>query len=240
MPIGEVYHVISAYRFPVMPSPRKILTVDVGGSSLKMLRSGKKKRRKVSSGPDMTARQAVAVVQEACERWSWDAVSIGYPSPVVGGRPLINPSNLGDGWVGFDYEAAFGCPVRIINDAAMQALGSYHGGRMLFLGLGTGLGSAMVDDGCLEPLELGHMPWRGGQTYEDVLGKAGLKCLGREAWVEAVHEVAAEFVSAISPDYIVLGGGNVKKLDELPPNCERGDNANAFIGGFRLWDPDYS
>lgn len=212
-----------------------ILCIDIGGTNLKMLRSGETKRRKVKSGRDLTAQDMVQKVHTACVDWTWDAVSIGYPSPVVGGRPLLNPSNLGDGWVGFDFVEAFGCPVRIINDAAMQALGSYHGGRMLFLGLGTGLGSAMIEDGALTPLELGHMPFR-DHCFEYYTGKAGLKRMGFDDWKACVFEVVDRFVNAIDPDYVVIGGGNVKKLDELPDRCERGVNANAFLGGFRLWD----
>lgn len=212
-----------------------ILCIDVGGTNLKMLRSGETERRKIKSGSNLTAETMVAKAQEACDGWTWEAVSIGYPSPVVGGRPLLNPSNLGGGWVGFDFDAAFGCPVRVINDAAMQALGSYHGGRMLFLGLGTGMGSAMIEDGVLAPLELGHMPFR-TKWYEYYTGKAGLKRQGFEGWRDTVFEVVDGFVAAIDPDYVVLGGGNVKKLEALPNRCERGHNSNAFKGGFRLWE----
>ncbi len=215
-----------------------ILTIDIGGTNLKILRSGAEKRRKVKSGKHLTPEVMVQTVTDVCEGWSWEAVSIGYPSPVIGGKPLLNPTNLGPGWVGFDFEAAFGCPVRIMNDAAMQALGSYHGGRMLFLGLGTGLGSAMIQNGHLEPLELGHMPFKDGKCFEYFTGKRGLKRLGFDAWRDVVFEVVDQFVSAIDPDYVVLGGGNVKKLDELPPRCERGSNANAFVGGSRLWEDD--
>jgi len=213
-----------------------ILTIDIGGTNLKILCSGEPKRRKVKSGKNLTPESVVQIVDEVCSDWAWDAISIGYPSPVVGGRPLLNPSNLGTGWVGFEYEAAFGCPVKILNDAAMQALGSYHGGRMLFLGLGTGLGSAMIEDGRLEPLELGHMPFKDGECFEYFTGKRGLKRMGFDAWRDVIFEVCEQFVSAIDPDYVVLGGGNVKKLDLLPSRCERGSNANAFIGGFRMWE----
>ena len=211
------------------------LVIDIGGTNLKILQEGEKKRRKVKSGSHLSAEVMVQSVQEACSDWAWERISIGYPSPVVGGRPLLNPSNLGGGWVGFDFEGAFGCPVRILNDAAMQALGSYHGGRMLFLGLGTGLGSAMIEHDRLEPLELGHMPFRDA-SFEHYTGKAGLKRAGFDAWKLTVFEVVDQFVDAIDPDYVVLGGGNVKKLEDLPDRCERGSNANAFIGGFRMWD----
>jgi len=212
-----------------------ILVIDVGGTNLKILRKGEEKRRKVKSGAHLSAEIMVETVQKTCTDWTWDRVSIGYPSPVVGGKPLLNPTNLGGGWVGFDFEAAFGCPVRILNDAAMQALGSYHGGRMLFLGLGTGLGSAMIEEGHLEPLELGHMPFRDA-NFEHYTGKAGLKRDGFEAWRETIFEVVGQLSEAIDPDYVVLGGGNVKKLETLPDRCERGSNFNAFIGGFRMWE----
>jgi predicted NBD/HSP70 family sugar kinase len=220
------------YRAPV-----DILVIDIGGTNLKILRSGEETRRKVKSGSHLSAEVMVESVALACEDWTWDRVSIGYPSPVVGGRPLLNPTNLGGGWVGFDFEAAFGCPVRVMNDAAMQALGSYHGGRMLFLGLGTGLGSAMIEDGQIEPLELGHMPFR-KHCFEHYTGKAGLKRQGFEVWRDTVFEVVNQFVDAIDPDYVVLGGGNVKKLDDLPERCERGGNSKAFIGGFRMWEDE--
>ena len=213
----------------------RTLPIDIGGTNLKILLEGEDKRRKVRSGAHLTAQAMVETVQRTCEDWSWTRISIGYPSPVVGGRPLLNPSNLGGGWVGFDFEAAFGCPVRILNDAAMQALGSYHGGRMLFLGLGTGLGSAMIEDGQLEPLELGHMPFR-EHTFEHYTGKAGLKRVGLKAWQQTVHDVVNQFVVASDPDYVVLGGGNVKKMETMPPRSERGHNSKAFIGGFRMWD----
>jgi polyphosphate glucokinase len=214
-----------------------ILVIDVGGTSLKILRSGEEAGRAVASGAHVSAAYMAQAVQEACADWTWDRVSIGYPSPVVGGRPLLNPSNLGGGWVGFDYESAFGCPVRILNDAAMQALGSYHGGRMLFLGLGTGLGSAMIEHGQLEPLELGHMPFRDA-SFEAYTGIAALERDGFESWRTTVFEVVDQFVTAIDPDYVVLGGGNVNKLDDLPERCERGSNDNAFVGGFRMWEHD--
>ena len=231
-PTGKITPVAIGYRVPV-----DILVIDIGGTNLKILRSGEETRRKLKSGSHLSAEVMVESVKQACEDWTWDRVSIGYPSPVVCGRPLLNPTNLGGGWVGFDFEAAFGCPVRVMNDAAMQALGSYHGGRMLFLGLGTGLGSAMIEDGRIEPLELGHMPFR-KHCFEYYIGKAGLKRQGFDGWRDTVFEVVNQFVDAINPDYVVLGGGNVKKLDDLPDRCERGGNAKAFTGGFRMWEDE--
>ncbi len=212
----------------------KILVVDVGGSHVKVLASGQREPRKFASGPTMTPRQMVAEVEKLTRGWKYDVVSIGYPGLVVHGRPVAEPHNLGRGWVRFDYRAAFGRPVRIINDAAMQALGSYEGGKMLFLGLGTGLGSALVVDGVVEPMELGHLPYKKG-TYEDYVGQRGLDKRGKKKWRRHVADVVAGFVAALEPDDVVLGGGNVGKLKELPPGCRAGDNANAFVGGFRLW-----
>ncbi len=169
--------------------------------------------------------------------WRYDVISLGYPGPVLHGRPLREPANLGRGWVGFDFRRAFGRPVKVVNDAAMQALGSYEGGRMLFLGLGTGLGSAMVVDGHVEPFELAHLPYRKGRTYEDYVGERGLERLGKKRWRRAVTAVVEEFTAALEPEYVVLGGGNVRKMKTLPPRTRRGDNRNAFVGGFRLWGP---
>jgi polyphosphate glucokinase len=185
----------------------------------------------------MTAEQMVAAVKQLAPGETWDGVSIGIPAPVHGGRVVTEPVNLGDGWVGFDFAAAFGAPVRVVNDAAMQALGSYEGGTMLFLGLGTGLGSALVFDGIVQPMELGHLPYRKA-TFEDYVGEAALDRRGKKRWRKDVADVVARFAAAIEPDYVVLGGGNAKRLDELPPNCRLGDNDNAFVGGFRLWDDD--
>jgi polyphosphate glucokinase len=213
-----------------------ILVVDVGGTHVKLRRQNDPEPRKVPSGPDLTAEQMVHAVCRAAEDWSYDAVSVGYPGPVVNGRILKDPVNLGSGWLGFDFDAAFGKPTRVINDAAMQALGSYQGGRMLFLGLGTGMGNCLILDGVIAPMELGHLPYKKGRTFEEYVGLAGLKRLGRRKWQAAVFDVVARLRSALLPDYIVLGGGNVKKLDELPPGCRRGDNANAFLGGLRLWE----
>jgi polyphosphate glucokinase len=212
-----------------------VLVVDVGGTHVKILATGQKERRRFPSGPSLTAEQMVRGVTELAGEWKYDAVSIGYPGPVLHDRPVVEPHNLAPDWVGFDYRAAFGCPVKIINDAAMQALGSYNGGKMLFLGLGTGLGSAMVLDGTVEPMELGHLPYKKG-TYEDYVGIRGLDGHGKKKWRQYVTDVVALLIAALEPDDVVLGGGNVKKLKELPPRCRAGDNANAFLGGFRLWE----
>ena len=211
-----------------------ILVVDVGGTSVKILATGQQEPRKFPSGPALTAEQMVARVLELAGDWQYDAVSIGYPGFVMRGRPVAEPHNLAAGWVGFDYQAAFGCPLEIINDAAMQALGSYQGGKMLFLGLGTGLGSAMVVDGIVEPMELAHLPYKKG-TFEDYVGKRALDRKGKKRWRQDVADVVAKLVAALEPDDVVLGGGNVKNLKELPSGCRAGDNANAFLGGFRLW-----
>jgi polyphosphate glucokinase len=213
----------------------RVLVIDVGGTHVKILATGKKAHRAFESGPTMTAQRMVAEVKRLAVGWRYDAVSIGYPGLVVHDRPLHEPRNLGPGWVGFDFRGAFGCPVKVINDAAMQALGSYKGGDMLFLGLGTGLGSAMVADGIVEPMELGHLPYKKGRTYEDYVGLRGLKRLGKKKWRLHVGVVVKLLQAALQPDDTVIGGGNTKKLDELPPGCRLGDNANAFIGGFQLW-----
>ena len=213
----------------------KVIVVDVGGNNVKLLASGKRLPRKFPSGPDFTPRDMVKAVRSATADWEYDAVSIGYPGPVTNNQPTREPVNLGGGWVRFNYAAAFKCPVRIVNDAAMQALGSYDGGRMLFLGLGTGLGTTLVRDGIVVPLELAHLPYRKGGTYEDFLGNAGLKRLGKNRWAAHVAIVVGLFLAALTADYAVLGGGNVRLLDELPPNSRRGSNLHAFRGGYRLW-----
>jgi len=215
---------------------RRVLAIDVGGTHVKVLATGQKIARKIVSGPKMTARQMVTAVKRAASDWSYDVVSIGYPGPVVHDRPLAEPRNLGAGWVKFDYHKAFGKPVKMINDAAMQALGSYRGGRMLFLGLGTGLGSAMVVDGELEPMELAHLPYRKGKTYEDYVGKRGLEKRGKKRWRKDVADVVERLRAAVEAESVVLGGGNAKEVKPLPRGVTLGDNANAFIGGFRLWD----
>jgi polyphosphate glucokinase len=214
-----------------------VLVIDVGGSHVKILATGQQEPRRFPSGRTLTAEQMVAKVKELAADWRYDVVSIGYPGPVLRDRPIAEPHNLGSGWVGFDFQAAFGCPVRLINDAAMQALGSYNGGRMLFLGLGTGLGAAMIIDGIVEPTELGHLPYKKG-TFEDYVGQRGLDRKGKKKWREYVADVVARLRDALQPDDVVLGGGNIRYLRELPPGCRAGDNGNAFIGGFRLWlDP---
>ena len=212
----------------------KVLSVDVGGTHVKILLSGEETPRKVVSGPKMDAERMVEDVKKLADEWEYDAASIGYPGPVVHNRPAHDPYNLAPGWVGFNFESAFGCPVKIINDAAMQALGSYKGGSMLFLGLGTGLGSAMVIDGHIEPMELAHLPYRKG-TYEDYVGKRGLDRFGKKKWREYVEDVVERISAALQPDDTVIGGGNVKKLKRLPPHTRAGDNANAFKGGFLMW-----
>jgi polyphosphate glucokinase len=212
-----------------------ILVVDVGGTHVKILATGQKARREFASGPTLTPRRMVAGVKKLALGWHYEVVSVGYPGPVLRGRPVAEPHNLGTGWVGFNFETAFGCPVRVVNDAAMQALGSYTRGRMLFLGLGTGLGTAMIVDGVVEPMELGHLPYRKA-TYEDYVGLRGLKKHGKKRWRKYVADVVERLAAALEPDDIVLGGGNVKRLKPLPPGCRAGDNAKAFIGGYRLWD----
>jgi polyphosphate glucokinase len=213
----------------------RVLVIDVGGTHVKVLATGRNTPRQVESGPTMTAAQMVAAVTHLVPDWPYEAVSIGYPGPVVHDRPLHDPRNLGPGWVGFDFDTAFGCPVKLINDAAMQALGSYQGGRLLFLGLGTGLGSAMVVDGLVQPMELAHLPYKKDRTYEDYVGLRGLKRLGKKRWRRHVAAVVELLQAALEPDDVVIGGGNAKKLAELPPGSRLGDNANAFIGGFKLW-----
>jgi polyphosphate glucokinase len=212
-----------------------VLVVDVGGTHVKILATGQAEPRKFDSGPTLTPQRMVAGVKKLAGDWAYDAVSIGYPGPVLNGRPAAEPVNLGRGWVGFDFEAAFSCPVKLMNDAAMQALGSYQGGKMLFLGIGTGLGTAMIVDGIVEPMELGYLPYRKG-TYEDYVGARGLERRGKKKWRESVADVVARLTAALEPDDVVLGGGNAKKLHELPPGSRAGDNANAFVGGFRLWE----
>jgi polyphosphate glucokinase len=216
-------------------SLHKILVIDVGGTNIKVQAIGQKQPTKIPSGPSMTAKEMVRDVKAATRDWRYDRVSIGYPAPVTAGHPVREPVNLGSGWVGFNFQKAFGCPVRIINDAAMQALGSYRGKRMLFLGLGTGLGSAMIVDGVVEPMELAHLPYKNGKTYEDYLGLRGLKRLGKKKWRKEVFEVTEKLIAALEADYVVLGGGNVKKLKKLPPGARKGNNENAILGGFRLW-----
>jgi polyphosphate glucokinase len=215
-----------------------VLAVDVGGSHIKALLAGETQPRRFRSGPDLTARAMVNGVLEEVDGWTFDHVSVGIPAAVRGGKPIAEPVNLGDGWVGFDYAQAFGAPTKVVNDAVMQAIGSYDGGRMLFLGLGTGLGSALILDGVVEPLELGHLPYR-KKTFEDYVSQRALKRQGKKKWRETVFDVVARFTSALEPDYIVIGGGSASELGELPPKCRLGDNSKAFVGGFRLWDPEW-
>ena len=213
----------------------RVLVVDVGGTRVKVLATGEKAPREFASGPTLTAEQMVAGVRTAAAGWKYDAVSIGYPGPVLHGRPVAEPHNLGPGWVGFDYRTAFERPVKLVNDAAMQARGSYQGGKMLFLGLGTGLGSTLIVEGIVEPMELGHLPYRDG-TFETYVGLRGLEKHGLTQWRRDVADVVRRLIAALEPEDVVLGGGNVHQLDELPPGCRVGDNANAFLGGFRLWE----
>ncbi len=212
-----------------------VLVADVGGRHVKLLVTGESKPRKLASGPTLTPEFMMSEIKLLVSDWDYDAVSVGYPGPVLDGRPAADPHNLGSGWVGFDFAAAFGRPVKIVNDAAMQALGSYRSGKMLFLGLGTGLGSAMVVDGIVEPMELGHLPYKRG-TYEDYVGQRGLEQNGKKRWRRDVADVVGLLIAALQPSDTVIGGGNACKLKELPPNCRAGNNANAFQGGFRLWD----
>jgi polyphosphate glucokinase len=223
-----------------MPATTKpdqnILVIDVGGTHLKFIDSRHSAPVKLASGPEMSAPRMVAEVQNATRDWKYTAVSIGYPGPVRQGRPLAEPHNLGTGWIGQDFEKAFGCPVRIVNDAAMQALGSYDGGRMLFLGLGTGLGSALIVEGVLASMELAHLPYRKGQTYEDYVGLRGLERMGKARWRRHVSVVIDQFRNALVAEYVVVGGGNSKFLKVLPDGVRLGENSNAFLGGFRLWN----
>src|SRR5437899_2739450 len=212
----------------------KVLVVDVGGTHVKILATGQREHRHVDSGPAMTARGMVSAVKRLSADWSYDHVAIGYPGPVVHGHPVAEPRNLGAGWMGFDFRRAFGRPVKMVNDAAMQALGSYRGGRMLFLGLGTGLGSALIIDGVLEPMELAHLPYKKDRTFEDYVGIRGLERLGKARRRKCVVDVVERLRAALGAEDVVIGGGNVAKLKEPPPGARFGDNANAFVGGFRL------
>ena len=212
----------------------RALVIDVGGSHVKLLATGAQEPRKFASGPSLTARELVDETKAATADWTYEAVSIGYPGPVLHGKIVAEPHNLGDGWVGFDFESAFERPVRIVNDAAMQALGGYRGGRMLFLGFGTGLGTALIVDGVVEPMELGHLPYKKG-TYEDYVGNRARKRLGNKKWAKHVLDVIERLRAALEPDEVLVGGGNVKHLDALPDGCRRGSNADALDGGMKLW-----
>ncbi len=213
----------------------KVLAIDIGGTHVKVMCSTGDEERKADSGLKMTAAKMVAAVKEMAHDWDFDVIAMGYPGPVLHGKIAREPHNLGAGWVKYDFARAFGKPTKIVNDAAMQALGSYEGGRMLFLSLGTGLGTAFVVDGIVEPLEMGHLPYKKGRTYEDYVGERGLERLGKKRWRKQVFKVTEELVAALEPDYVVLGGGNARLLKEIPANCRLGDNAKAFVGGFRLW-----
>lgn len=212
----------------------KVLAIDVGGTSVKLLATGQKEPVKFSSGPDMDPKSMVRQVKKLTADWEYDAVSIGIPAPFLLGRLILDPRNLGPGWVDFDFAAAFGCPVKTMNDAAMQALGSYKRGKMIFLGLGTGLGTAFVINGVAESRELAHLPYK-KKTYEDYVGRKALEKFGKKKWRKNVEEIVTRLIETLRPDDVVIGGGNAKKLKELPKGCRLGNNANAFIGGFRLW-----
>jgi polyphosphate glucokinase len=214
---------------------RRVLAIDVGGTHVKIRVSGRRETREFESGPTMTPRRMVARVRELAGDMKYDVVSIGYPGVVVHGKIVTEPHNLGRSWVGFNFRKAFGRPTQVMNDAAMQAIGSYEGGRMLFLGLGTGLGSALVVDGTVAPMELAHLPYKRGQTYEDYVGDRGRRRLGAKKWRRTVADVVKQLSKALEADYVVLGGGNAKKLKKLPKNARLGSNEFAFLGGFRVW-----
>lgn len=220
-------------------APRRILVLDVGGSHVKLSISGSDREQKFVSGPQMTAAAMVKQLRKLVSRHEYEVVSIGYPGLVFHGRIAAEPFNLGHGWVGFDFEAAFGKPVRVINDAAMQAVGSYTGGRMLFLGLGTGMGATLILEGTVEPMEIGHLPYKDGRTFEGCVGQRGLKRLGKKKWRKIVSEVVEQLSNSLEVDYVVLGGGNARLLKDLPKRARVGDNSNAMIGGRLIWEmPD--
>jgi len=212
-----------------------ILVIDIGGTHVKLELSTPRRRSKFVSGPKLTPKAMIATVKDLTNGWAYQVVSVGYPGPVAGNRPIAEPYNLGKGWAGFDFAKALHCPAKVVNDAAMQALGSYHGGRMLFLGLGTGLGSAMIIDGVIEPMEIAHLRYKNKKSFEDYLGRRGLKRLGLRKWRKHVTDVVKKLSAALEPEYIVLGGGNARKVKKLPPRTERGTNEKAFVGGIRLW-----
>ena len=221
---------------PLTDSPgSKVLVIDIGGTHVKLLATGQKLPIKIPSGPEMTPGRMATLVKRATAKWKYSAVSIGYPGPVLHGKPVSDPHNLAPGWVGFDFRKAFGRPVKLMNDAALQAIGSYKRGRMLFLGLGTGLGSALIVDGVIEPLELAHLPYKKGGTYEDYIGLRGLERLGKKKWRRYVADVVNRLKAALEVDDVVIGGGNAKLLKALPAGARLGNNANAFLGGFRIW-----
>lgn len=213
----------------------RVLAIDIGGSHVKIRVSNRRDMRQFVSGPTLTASQMVAHVHELTGDWNYNAVSIGYPGIVIHGKIVTEPHNLGSGWVGFNFREAFGRPTRVINDAAMQAIGSYEGGRMLFLGLGTGLGSAMIVDGVVESMELAHMTYKKDKTYEDYAGDAGRRRLGPKKWRHAIEQIVEVLRTALEADYVVLGGGNARKLKKMPTGARLGSNDFAFLGGFRMW-----
>lgn len=223
---------------PQPPDPARILVIDVGGSHVKFRMGARGRIRRFESGPDMTADDMARRVRELARDLPYQAVSIGYPGLVLRGRIAAEPFNLGEGWVGYPFEKALGRPVRVINDATMQALGSYEGGRMLFLGLGTGLGATLILDGEVEPMEIGHMSYKHGRSFEDYVGEAGRKRLGNRKWRKTVAEVVARLKEVLEADYVVLGGGNAARLKKLPEGARLGDNLNAFKGGLHLWRGD--
>lgn len=214
-----------------------ILVIDVGGTHVKVLATGHTVRRKYASGPKLSAESMVRQVKDLVADWQYEVVTIGYPGPLLHQHIVAEPYHLGKGWMGFNFRTAFGCPVKLINDAAMQALGGYRGGKMLFLGLGTGLGTALIVDGIVEPMELGHLPYKKG-TFEDYVGDRALAKKGKKKWLKHVLDVIERLRAAMEPDDILLGGGNARHLDELPDACRRGENSDAFTGGFRLWDDE--
>ena len=224
-----------AVKQPAADAEKIVLSIDIGGSHVKILTSAGGEERRTDSGPGLTPQQMIDAVKKLAEGLSYDVVSMGYPGPVNHNRPLTDPANLGKGWAGFDFAGAFGKPVKVVNDALMQAIGSYEGGRMLFLGLGTGLGAAMIADNVAQPMELAHLPYKKGKSFEDYVGERGLEKRGKKKWRKYVFDVVDRLRAALQPDYVVIGGGNVDKLDELPADSRRGDNTRAFEGGFRLW-----
>jgi len=213
----------------------RIMVVDIGGTHVKLLATGRRTPVRLPSGPELTPNEMVKLVKAAVSGWQFEAVSVGVPAPVVHGRPISEPHNLGPGWLGFNFHKAFGKPVKVVNDAAMQALGSYQGGRMLFLGLGTGLGSALIVDGVVEPMELGHLPYKKGRSYEDYVGERGLKRMGKKKWRKTVMDVIARLRAAFEADDVVIGGGNAKLIEKWPSGIRAGSNTQAFRGGYRLW-----
>ena len=212
-----------------------VLAIDIGGSHVKIMSSAGGEERKAKTGPDMDAAAMADAVEKLAAGLQYDVIAMGYPGPVVHNRILAEPHNLAPGWIGFDFAKRLGKPARIVNDALMQAIGSYEGGRMLFLGLGTGLGAAMIVDNVAQPMELAHLPYRSGRTFEDYLGEAGLLKRGHAKWEQHVFAAVEQLTAALEPDYVMIGGGNVEALKKLPPKTRRGDNANAFKGGFALW-----